>query len=130
MRTNVRPETSTPLIWPRSMWNALKASQAPPSGSSPTQQGHGQPLLERLQTALREKHMLLVLDNIEQVLKAAPQLAELLATAPGLQLLVTSRVALHLSAEHRFTVPPLALPPSTILDEAVGLGKAIESLTQ
>jgi predicted ATPase/DNA-binding XRE family transcriptional regulator len=71
----------------------------------------GQTMLERLQAALRDKHMLLVLDNFEQVLKAALQLGELLAAAPRLNLLVTSRVALHLSGEQRFPVPPLALPP-------------------
>jgi predicted ATPase/DNA-binding XRE family transcriptional regulator len=70
----------------------------------------GQPLLEHLQAYLRARHMLLVLDNLEQVLKAAPQLGELLAAAPRLALLVTSRVALHLSGEYRFAVPPLALP--------------------
>jgi transcriptional regulator with XRE-family HTH domain len=81
----------------------------------------GQPVLERLQTALREKHMLLVLDNVEQVLKAAPQLGELLTAVPGLTLLVTSRVALHLSSEHRFAVPPLALPDVQRLTAATEL---------
>ena len=90
----------------------------------------GQPLLERLQTALREKHMLLVLDNVEQVLKVAPQLGELLAAAPRLTLLVTSRVALRLSGEQRFTVPPLALPPSTLLNDGGGPGGEWELLTQ
>jgi predicted ATPase/transcriptional regulator with XRE-family HTH domain len=90
----------------------------------------GQPLLERLQTALCEKHMLLVLDNVEQVLKVAPQLGELLAAAPRLTLLVTSRVALHLSGEQRFAVPPLVLPPSTLLDEGGGLGRDWEALSQ
>src|SRR5262249_36898722 len=70
----------------------------------------GQTLLERLQTYLRDRDMLLVLDNVEQVLKVAPQLGELLAAAPRLRLLITSRVALHLSGEQRFAVPPLALP--------------------
>ncbi len=70
----------------------------------------GQPVLERLQTYLRDRQTLLVLDNFEQVLKAAPQLAELLAAAPRLTLLITSRVALHLSGEQRFVVSPLALP--------------------
>src|SRR6266545_7907408 len=81
----------------------------------------GQPLLERLQTALREKHMLLVLDNLEQVLKVVLQLGELLAAAPRLTLLVTSRVALHLSSEQRFVVPPLALPDLYHLPTATDL---------
>ena len=71
----------------------------------------GRPLLERLQSFLRDKRMLLALDDFEHVLPAAPQLGELLATAPGLTLLVTSRVALRLAGEQRLTVPALALPP-------------------
>jgi predicted ATPase/DNA-binding SARP family transcriptional activator len=71
----------------------------------------GQPLFESLKAALRERQMLLVLDNFEQVAAAAPVIAELLAAAPGLQLLVTSRALLRISAEHVFAVPPLALPP-------------------
>jgi DNA-binding XRE family transcriptional regulator len=80
----------------------------------------GQSALEPLQTALHEQHLLLVLDNIEQVLQAAPQLAALLTAAPRLTLLVTSRVALHLSGEHRFAVPPLALPPASSPKVAAG----------
>jgi predicted ATPase len=70
----------------------------------------GSSLFARLQTYLRHKHMLLLLDNFEQVAAAAPRIAELLAAAPRLKVLVTSRAALHLSAEHQFAVPPLALP--------------------
>jgi predicted ATPase/transcriptional regulator with XRE-family HTH domain len=69
-----------------------------------------QPLLERLQAYLCDRNTLFVLDNFEQVLKAAPQLAAMLSAAPRLTLLVTSRVVLHLSGEHRFAVSPLALP--------------------
>ncbi len=68
------------------------------------------PLLESLTDELREQHLLLLLDNFEQVLTAAPQLAELLAACPKLKLLVTSREVLHLYGEHEFSVPPLALP--------------------
>jgi transcriptional regulator with XRE-family HTH domain len=70
----------------------------------------GQLLRDRLAAYLREKDLLLVLDNFEHVLAAAPQLAELLGAAPRLTLLVTSRVALRLSGEQRYAVPPLALP--------------------
>jgi predicted ATPase len=70
----------------------------------------GQPLWERLEEYLREKRLLLLLDNFEQVLAAAPQVAELLATCPRLKLLVTSRAPLHLRGEKEFSVPPLALP--------------------
>jgi transcriptional regulator with XRE-family HTH domain len=68
---------------------------------------------ERLCAFLRAKRSLLLLDNFEQILDAAPLIAELLAAAPGLKVLATSRAILHLSAEHEFLVPPLALPPTT-----------------
>lgn len=70
----------------------------------------GRPLLLSLQAALRDRQLLLVLDNFEQVLPAAPLVAELLAAAPRLVVLVTSRVVLRLVGEQRFPVPPLALP--------------------
>jgi predicted ATPase/class 3 adenylate cyclase len=63
-----------------------------------------------LRAAVSEKHMLLLLDNFEQVVDAATAIAELLAAAPKLKLLTTSRVMLHISGEHVFQVPPLALP--------------------
>src|SRR5262249_52306653 len=68
---------------------------------------------DQLKAALRHKHLLLVLDNYEQVLDAAPLVAELLAAAPRLKVLVTSRVVLHVRGEHEYAVPPLALPPTT-----------------
>ncbi len=73
-------------------------------------EGGGQPLLESLKRHLRDKQLLLVLDNFEQVTAAASLLAELLTEAPQLKAVVTSREMLHLSGEHEFTVPPLALP--------------------
>ena len=68
-------------------------------------------LAERLISFLRPRKMLLVLDNFEQVLDAAPHLVEWLAACSRLKILVTSRSVLHLSAEHDFPVTPLALPP-------------------
>ena len=65
---------------------------------------------ERLQTFLREKQMLLVLDNFEQVLPAAPLLPELLAACPQLKLLVTSRAVLRVRGEYELLVPPLPVP--------------------
>jgi predicted ATPase/DNA-binding XRE family transcriptional regulator len=70
----------------------------------------GQPIDELLKHYLHDKQMLLVLDNFEQVAAAAPLIARVLASAPQIKALVTSRVALHLSGEHEFPVPPLALP--------------------
>jgi predicted ATPase len=69
-------------------------------------------LAERLVDLLRPRRTLLVLDNFEQLLDAAPQIAALLAACPGLKALITSRAVLHLSGEHDFPVPPLALPPT------------------
>jgi predicted ATPase/serine/threonine protein kinase len=70
----------------------------------------GTPLRESLKQYLHDKAMLLVLDNLEQVLDAAPLLTELLAACPSLKILVTSRAVLHLRGEHEFPVQPLSLP--------------------
>ncbi len=69
-----------------------------------------QPLIDVLAMALRDRRLLLILDNVEQVVEAAPSLAELLAVCPRLTALVTSRVVLRVSGEHAFPVPPFALP--------------------
>ncbi|MEO6892859.1 MAG: tetratricopeptide repeat protein [Ktedonobacteraceae bacterium] len=74
-----------------------------------------QPAFERVCIYLQEKHLLLVLDNFEQVAAAAPQVEELLRVCPYLKVLVTSRSVLHLQAEHEFPVFPLALPDLTRL---------------
>jgi len=68
-------------------------------------------LRRNLQGASRAP-MLLVLDNFEHLVQAAPTVADLLATAPNLKIMVTSRSALHVYGEHEFPVPPLALPDS------------------
>jgi predicted ATPase len=73
----------------------------------------GQPLGELLKYHLAEKHLLLVLDNLEQVLSAGPKIAELLSAAPRLRILVSSREKLHVYGEHEHPVPPLALPDMT-----------------
>ncbi len=65
---------------------------------------------ELLLAYLRDKGMLLVLDNLEQVVEAAPLVGELVAACPSLVVLATSRVALRVRAEQRFEVPPLAVP--------------------
>jgi predicted ATPase len=58
---------------------------------------------------LRAKRLLLLLDNLEQVLDVAPQLADLLSRAPGVKLLVTSRERLSLVSEQEYVVPTLPL---------------------
>ncbi len=67
-------------------------------------------LMEYLKAFLRDKHFLLLLDNFEQVVLAAPYLVELLIDIPQLKILVTSRATLHVQGEQEFPVPPLALP--------------------
>jgi predicted ATPase/DNA-binding SARP family transcriptional activator len=57
-----------------------------------------------------QHELLLVLDNFEHVAEAAIVVAQLLATCPGLRILTTSRMPLHLGSEHVVAVPPLALP--------------------
>ncbi|HEY7118703.1 MAG TPA: LuxR C-terminal-related transcriptional regulator, partial [Tepidisphaeraceae bacterium] len=69
-----------------------------------------QPALATLKAVLRLRELLLVLDNFEQVVDAAPVVSELLQACPRLTALVTSRALLHLSGERAAPVPPLALP--------------------
>jgi predicted ATPase/transcriptional regulator with XRE-family HTH domain len=73
-------------------------------------EGREHTLLGLLQATLREKRLLLLLDNFEQVVEAAPLLVELIAACPRLHVLVTSRAALQIRGEQEFPVPPLALP--------------------
>src|SRR5262249_23410793 len=68
------------------------------------------PVLTILATALNQRQMLLVLDNCEPLIAAAPQLAALLEACPVVKLLVTSREVLNLRAERQFVAPPLVLP--------------------
>lgn len=63
----------------------------------------------RLKGFFGDKGFLLILDNFEQVVEAAPLVADLLAACPGLKALVTSRVRLRVSWEHEHVVPPLGL---------------------
>jgi hypothetical protein len=81
------------------------------------------PLLDLLQTSLQDKRLLLLLDNFEQVLAAAPGLSDLLADCPHLKILVTSRAVLRIHGEHEFPVPPLALPDLTHLAESEALSQ-------
>jgi len=65
---------------------------------------------EDLQTFLREQQLLVVLDNFEHLLAAAPLLPDLLSTCPKLKFLVTSRAVLRMQGEYELPVPPLAVP--------------------
>jgi predicted ATPase/class 3 adenylate cyclase len=70
----------------------------------------GRPLLENVKDYLRDKRLLLILDNFEQLVSAAPIVSDVLAAAPQLKILVSSRIALQLRGEREYPVPPLALP--------------------
>ena len=94
---------------------ALRLGLQPAGGASPR---------ETLLEVLRYRSQLLVLDNFEHLLPAAPFVAEMLAAAPGLRLLVTSREALHLRGEVEIVVPPLALPDPAQETTAAMVGQA------
>ncbi|HVR41725.1 MAG TPA: protein kinase, partial [Thermoanaerobaculia bacterium] len=72
----------------------------------------GASLLDTLKQFLRDKSMLLILDNLEQVLDCAPVVADLLTAAPLVKALGTSRAPLHIRGEREYAVPPLMTPPS------------------
>jgi len=80
-------------------------------------------LIAGLKAALYDKQLLLLLDNFEHVAMAAPLIAELLAAAPGLKILITSRVLLRISGEHTFVVSPLVLPDLTNLPSVAQLAQ-------
>ncbi len=79
--------------------------------------------LDLLQASLREQQVLLLLDNFEQVVRAALHVAALLAACPQLKIMVTSRMALHVRAEHEFVVPPLSLPDPARLPDLIELAQ-------
>jgi predicted ATPase len=72
--------------------------------------GENQPASGLLKGYLQDKHMLLVIDNFEQVTAASPLLGELLEAAPRVKIMVTSQAVLHIYGEYEFKVPPLAVP--------------------
>ncbi len=86
------------------------------------------PIADSLKEFLARKQLLLVLDNVEQLVEAALELGELLAVAPELKLLVTSRTPLRVSGEHEFPVPPLSVPDLMHLPEVASLSE-YESVT-
>lgn len=78
---------------------------------------------ERLRDFLRDKSILLVLDNFEQVVAAAPQVSQLIAACPRLKILATSRTALRVRAERQFPVHALELPDLAHLPSAAALAR-------
>lgn len=92
----------------------------------------GRSIADSLQDYLRNKSLLLVLDNFEQVIAAAPLIAQLLATCNELKILITSREALRISGEYEYPVPPLPLPNLTQLpsDDSLVRFAAVELFVQ
>lgn len=91
-----------------------------------------QPIMDSLAEHLREKRLLLVLDTFEHVLPAAEAISHLLTACPRLTILVTSRAALHLAAEHEYPVPPLPVPTPvhSLQIEALSQYEAVQLFVQ
>ncbi|MCC6613712.1 MAG: AAA family ATPase [Anaerolineae bacterium] len=92
----------------------------------------GDETLETMVRAIADQELLLLIDNFEHVIDAAPIVTALLAGAPRLKILVTSREALHISGEQEFAVPPLSLPaddtPLERLDESEAVALFVQRL--
>ena len=88
------------------------------------------PTVEMLQEHLRDRELLLVLDNLEQLVAGSPVIGELLTAAPRLRVLATSRELLHLAGEQELAVPPLSLPDPSASPERVGEAEAVGLFVQ
>jgi predicted ATPase/DNA-binding XRE family transcriptional regulator len=75
-----------------------------------------QPLVECLIDYLRPRRLLLLLDNVEHMLSAVPDIAQVLTACPTVKVLTTSRQPLRIRGEQLYSVPPLALPPPALPD--------------
>ncbi len=80
------------------------------AGTLGIQEVAGQPLIETIKYALLGRHILLLLDNFEQVIETALYIPELLSSSADLKVMVTSRQALHIYGEQEYTVPSLSIP--------------------
>jgi predicted ATPase/class 3 adenylate cyclase len=105
-----------PALVPSAIARAMNVSEEP-----------GRPLLESVTEHLRDRELLLVLDNFEQVVEAGPVVEDLLTAAPGVTVVVTSRVILGLRGEHEYTVPPLN-PPDTEDMPALDALRSVEAV--
>jgi predicted ATPase/DNA-binding CsgD family transcriptional regulator len=99
---------SDPALVANAIARAMGANETP-----------GQPIVETLKQVLRDRQTLLVIDNFEHLLQAAPLVSELLAATSRLQVLATSREVLRLYGEQEYAVPLLELPDPQHLDPAV-----------
>src|SRR6266545_2457184 len=88
------------------------------------QESSSESLMSRLISNLRQKNILLVIDNFEHILNAAPQFLQLLGNSPQVKALITSREALRISGEREFSVLPLPLPQKEEDETVVPLGSS------
>jgi predicted ATPase/DNA-binding SARP family transcriptional activator len=102
------------------------------AGTFGVRESGGTPLIESLKYLLRDKERLLVLDNFEQVLEAAPLVGDLLTASPRLKVLVTSRSPLHVYGEHDYRLAPMVTPDLDDLPPAEHLAQveAVELFVQ
>src|SRR5262245_42203635 len=124
---------ATPGAFPHGVWFVPLATVADPAlvpaavaAVLGLRDPGGGAAIDALKDHLRPRRALLVLDNCEHLLAAAPAVADLLAAAPGLSVLATSRAALRLSGEQELPVPPLALPPEGAAGGAPDPGRLAE----
>ncbi|MGI8940713.1 MAG: ATP-binding protein [Actinomycetota bacterium] len=85
------------------------------------QESAGESPFEGITNFLRDKHMLLMLDNFEGVIGAASLVSKLLAECPDIKILATTRASLRISSEHEYQVPPLELPELDYLPDIAQL---------
>ncbi len=113
--------TEDPALVPSTIAQILEV------GAAPAQSMH-----DAVLEYLHSRNFLLVLDNFEHLLEAAPLLADLAATCPRLAMLVTSRSPLRVRGEHEFPVPPLPLPASASAAEldTLALNPAVDLFTR
>jgi non-specific serine/threonine protein kinase len=116
--------------FPDGAWFVSLAPVADPSLAASTiaqalgvRETSGQPLAARLAAFLADKRSLLLLDNFEHLLDAAPLVADLLRSCPLLTVLVTSRVRLRVSGEHEHPVPPMEVAPTAPAGGDAGAGE-------
>jgi predicted ATPase/class 3 adenylate cyclase len=109
-----------PALVPAAVANALGVPEAA-----------GRPILDEVKEHLRDRELLQVIDNFEQVAEAGPVIEELLGAAPGLQTMVTSRVVLSLRGEQEYPVPALgAVEAVRLFTERAGAANPRFALTE
>jgi predicted ATPase/DNA-binding XRE family transcriptional regulator len=86
--------------------------------------------IEQVQSIYKKKHMLLILDNFENVRQASPLIEQILSVCPALKLLVVSQTRLHLSAEQDYVLSPLQPPAQDLAPEDLRANAAVQLFLQ